>query len=51
MKQKAGVLKGRVIQPLLKLLHVQYKPAVKARQLFSPERLFMSYHKCIVQAI
>lgn len=51
MKQKAGVLKGTVIQPLLKLLYVQHKPAVMARQLFSPERLFMSNQKSRVQAI
>lgn len=51
MKQKAGVLKGGVIQPLLKLFCVEQQPAVMARQLFSPERLFMLNHKSIVQAI
>lgn len=33
------MLKGRVIQPLLKLLYVQHQPAVMARQLFRPECL------------
>lgn len=50
MKQKADMLKGRVIQPLLKLLYLQQKPEVMARQLFSPECLFMSNHKSTVQS-
>lgn len=51
MKQKADMLKGRVIQLLLKLLYLRQKPEVMARQLFSPECLFMSNQESTVQSI